>query len=417
MKVALAGVAGLLFLFIGGVSVSSATSITATVSAHPPEYTGRCPAEIRFMGRISVSGPASVQYRFIRSDGAHAPIQAINFDRAGSRPVRTTWTLGGPGLPNYEGWQAIEVVYPQHVTSNKAGFRLRCGDGAPGAGIPGGEMPDLVVEDMKLDESCHVMVRVRNNGPGSIPDEVWTAHRPESSAVYLSINGQRWGGATIWKFDPDRRLRNPGGTAVYRSDLAVGDTAVIKAVIDHTRQVSESDERNNVRSERLSCRGGSGRPAEPGGPVAEDCVSFNPDTATVRHISGEWKIVDGSHWLFSFGGKKAEADRALSIIRRYGCNQSCYVGRPDPSFRYLLAGGGSPAGAMAGEDCVSFNPETTTVQNISGEWKITDGSHWVFSFGGKRAEAEKALSIIRRYGFSRSCYVGRPDPGFSYLRK
>ena len=69
------------------------------------------------------------------------------------------------------------------------------------------------------------------------------------------------------------------------------------------------------------------------------------------------------------------------------------------------------------EDCIPFNPNTTTVKNINGRWKIVDGNHWMFDFGNKKAEAEKAYSIIKKYGFTRSCFVGRPDPSFQYLKK
>jgi len=98
-------------------------------------------------------------------------------------------------------------------------------------------------------------------------------------------------------------------------------------------------------------------------------------------------------------------------------DSSCFVGRPDPSFRYLLVNGNAPQGSMPGEDCVSFNPNTIEVKNIGGRWKIVDGSHWIFDFGDKESEARTALTIIRKYGFTRSCFVGRPNPSFNYLRK
>ncbi len=156
---------------------------------------------------------------------------------------------------------------------------------------------------------------------------------------------------------------------------------------------------------------------QPGPAVQEDCVSFNPNTATVRKIGGRWKVVDGNHWMFDFGSKKNEAYRTLEIIKHYGMNQSCFVGRPDPSFQYMLVSGKSPKGALGGEDCVSFNPNTIQVKEFNGRWKIVDGSHWMFDFGSKKAEAEKAYAIIKKYGFTRSCFVGRPDPSFVYLRK
>jgi len=152
-------------------------------------------------------------------------------------------------------------------------------------------------------------------------------------------------------------------------------------------------------------------------PLKEDCVSFNPQTTTVANVGGRWKIVDGSHWMFDFGNNQAEANRSLAVIRHYRMNQSCFVGRPDPSFQYLLISGQAPQGSMPGEDCVSFNPQTATVANIGGRWKIVDGSHWMFDFGNNQAEAKQSLQIIKHYGFAHSCFVGRPDPSFQYLRR
>jgi hypothetical protein len=46
-----------------------------------------------------------------------------------------------------------------------------------------------------------------------------------------------------------------------------------------------------------------------------------------------------------------------------------------------------------------------------------DGSHWMFDFGNNESEARQLLAIIKKYGFKSSCFVGRPDPIFKYLRK
>ena len=127
--------------------------------------------------------------------------------------------------------------------------------------------------------------------------------------------------------------------------------------------------------------------------------------------------MDGSHWLFDFGDKKSEAERSLNIIKHYHMNQSCFVGRPHPSFSYFLVSGSSPVGAFSGEDCVSFNPATIEVKNMGGRWKIVDGTHWLFDFGAKESEARQAFAIIKKYGFTSSCFVGRPQPSFKYLRK
>ena len=151
--------------------------------------------------------------------------------------------------------------------------------------------------------------------------------------------------------------------------------------------------------------------------VQEDCISFNPESARVAKIRGRWKIVDGNHWLFDFGNKKNEAYKALRIIKHYRMNQSCFVGRPGPSFEYMLVSGNAPTGSVAGEDCLSFNPNRIALKRINGRWKIVDGSHWLFDFGNNKSEAEQAYQIIKKYGFTYSCYVGRPHASFKYLRK
>ena len=288
-KIFLVTLISVLFSFSSSETSYAQPKISAELKAVPESYSGPCPTTIRFDGKITVTHitrpPLKVQYKFIRSDGAFAPVHTINFERDGSKAVNTTWTLGGPGLPTYEGWQAIKVVYPQDVESNRANFKIEC------------------------------------------------------------------------KAEAARE------------------------------------------------------------PLREDCVSFNPDTAEVKQIGGRWKIVDGSHWLFDFGDKKSEAERSLNIIKHYHMNQSCFVGRPHPSFSYFLVSGSSPVGAFSGEDCVSFNPATIEVKNIGGRWKIVDGTHWLFDFGAKESEARQAFAIIKKYGFTSSCFVGRPQPSFKYLRK
>ncbi len=436
--------------------------------------------------------------------------------------------------------------------------------------FPAKRLPDLIVEEIWLDKNCHVVAKLKNQGPGPLPDDVWNVHTPKSAGIYFWKDGKRWGGATIWKLDPSKSLQLPGGTAVYTSNLKVSGKANITGQVDIWNQVVEADENNNRRTEQVICHaiaelapaGGitgipgpgtlapsgdlsvsitgcpsSVRPGQdlgaafkvrgrssfsgpvsgvvidlvlkknalypvpapyavyaagysdgvllkggrenisfngpgwqtvklngsntipadtppgvyylgavidagnkhaelneknnvafckirvkPGpdadqGIVQEDCVPFNPQTTAVRQINGRWKIVDGNHWLFDFGSSKAEADKAHRIIRHYGMNRSCFVGRPDPSFTYMLVNGNAPVGSFPGEDAVSFNPATIEVQQISGRWKIVDGSHWMFDFGASRAEAEQAYRIIKKYGFRYSCFVGRPDASFSYLRR
>lgn len=80
-------------------------------------------------------------------------------------------------------------------------------------------------------------------------------------------------------------------------------------------------------------------------------------------------------------------------------------------------GGRIPPVAAISEDCVSFVPGRLRVENVSGRWKITEGSHWVADFGSNRAAAEQAHAIILRYGFTSQCFVARPNPPMTYWRR
>jgi hypothetical protein len=114
----------------------------------------------------------------------------------------------------------------------------------------------------------------------------------------------------------------------------------------------------------------------------------------------------------------------VGIIKQYKFTSQCFIGRPMPAMQYyLVSGGGSgssnnnkaPSGTFAGQDCISFNPQTTTVQQIGASWKVVDGTHWIIDFGTSQANANKALSIIKKYDFSQICFVGRPNPPMMYF--
>ncbi len=158
-------------------------------------------------------------------------------------------------------------------------------------------------------------------------------------------------------------------------------------------------------------------PSPPTASLSEDCVGFNWQNIEARRINGRWKIVEGSHSIMDFGDNQAEARQALHILKNYRATQQCFVGRPDPSMTYILSEGNTPSGAVSGEDCILFNPDRIQVRRIDGRWKIVEGSHWIMDFGDKQNEARTAFRIIQKYDFTRTCFVGRPGPSMSYLRR
>ena len=63
------------------------------------------------------------------------------------------------------------------------------------------------------------------------------------------------------------------------------------------------------------------------------------------------------------------------------------------------------------EDRLSLNPSNVTAVQINSRWKVVDGSHWIMDFDQKRTAAERAVSVIKHYGLSHVCFVGRPACG------
>jgi hypothetical protein len=149
----------------------------------------------------------------------------------------------------------------------------------------------------------------------------------------------------------------------------------------------------------------------------EECVRFNPADTAMRYERGAWKVGDGVQTLFAFGAGKEEAERALAVIKRYAVDQSCFVGRPRPSFHYMLVNGASPAGSHEGEVCKPFNPPATEVRQVGGSWKVADGDQVLFDFGANKDQADQVLALIRKYGFTHSCMIAPGRIDLVYMRR
>lgn len=223
--------------------------ITATLKADPATYTGTCPGKITFKGSITATEPGRVQYKFIRSDGALAPTETLNFSKPGSKFVSSTWTIG----KDYSGWKAIKVIYPQELESNKANFKIVC--------KAAGAKPDLIVSDIRLIKDCKIQIMLKNIGNGGVPDSAY--HKTQGAGVQMYNGGKPWGGIRLFAIDPSKALKTPGKSISYvwfpgAKNLQLGPGAhTIKVIVDNNNAVAESNEGNNTRTERLVCKGGA----------------------------------------------------------------------------------------------------------------------------------------------------------------
>ena len=97
------------------------------VSVTPQNFSGDCPKRFDFTARITVTGLGTVRYRWIRSDGATAPEQTLNFSTfIRTRTVTSYWELGAAGKNYRNYWKAIEILAPNPMVSERAVFNLSC---------------------------------------------------------------------------------------------------------------------------------------------------------------------------------------------------------------------------------------------------------------------------------------------------
>jgi 2-haloacid dehalogenase len=148
----------------------------------------------------------------------------------------------------------------------------------------------------------------------------------------------------------------------------------------------------------------------------DDRLAIDPKRLQVRQVSGNWTILDGAELVLEFGASRANADRGKAIFEHYGFDRICYVGRPHPPMTYFTVKGHAPSGAMAGEDAVAFDLSGVVAQQSGGSWIVTDGSSRLLDFGASKANALHAVTLLKRYGFTHQCFVGRPNAPMMYFR-
>lgn len=235
-----------------------------------------------------------------------------------------------------------------------------------GATAPLKRLPDLTIDKIYLTKDCRVAVVVKNLGPGSVPDDVWTVHKPKSAGVYLYKNGTGWGGASIWKFDPAKSLKAPGGTATYVSTLHVPGAAAIKAVADLWNVVTEKNEGNNSLQVKLACETETGPCCVAG---KYKGISIDDPACTAGPESGKFTLI-----LKQTGcGSPVQGD---ILDPATGAITSKLKGTITPGPGKCCTLEGRVTGMPGTDDAACVHKvKATLCKNKLGKWYATDGTY------------------------------------------
>ena len=117
---------GLLAAVVPAPAASSTRTVTKVAAVvNPKSWNAPCPATLKFTGTIFVSHhPATVTYRWERSDGAQGQVQTLTINASGEG-VTDTWTLGA-GKEHKRVWEKLHVLTPTGVSSNAASIQVNC---------------------------------------------------------------------------------------------------------------------------------------------------------------------------------------------------------------------------------------------------------------------------------------------------
>lgn len=163
----------LLSAFMGFELSAEVTNVVAKVT--PESFSGKCPTMFTFEAVVVSNSAGKVKVQWKRSDNAVSPVRTLIFREAGKQVLTTTWQLGKAGM-EYEGWQALAVLSPNAMMSNKAVFRMKCDQelavltpvrGEIRRPVPVKECPDPAAIELRfsiVSRSSQFRARVRITG-------------------------------------------------------------------------------------------------------------------------------------------------------------------------------------------------------------------------------------------------------------
>jgi hypothetical protein len=147
--------------------------------------------------------------------------------------------------------------------------------------------------------------------------------------------------------------------------------------------------------------------------TAEDCTHFNPNDLNAGPQGSDYLLSQGGSMHMDRFATLADAQNALLVAQHF--SQQCFVGRSNTRsdrLRYIMEywqGSGHGATWPASEDCLAYDPSTTTITQRSNDFFIEEGvSHSMVQLA-TRSDAKRALMVVRAH--KNECFVGRGSGG------
>jgi hypothetical protein len=95
-------------------------------------------------------------------------------------------------------------------------------------------------------------------------------------------------------------------------------------------------------------------------------------------------------------------------VRDLRLNQIGSIGSPRPILEYWLCDGNPPRGTVLGIRTTPIDLATLRAEHLQGQWCVRDAYRTLCNFGPRQDEAQQAVAVLKRFGFTQVAYLGRP---------
>jgi hypothetical protein len=117
--------------------------------------------------------------------------------------------------------------------------------------VPIAKKPDLMFHGIQQYGVCGIRITIGNKGPGAMPASAYGEGKGVMVTLYDG-NKLLWMRALV-KFDPGRKLQQPGAYIHYVLQLKGGGMHPLTIVLDSRKTLAETNESNNTAKVNLPC--------------------------------------------------------------------------------------------------------------------------------------------------------------------
>ncbi len=142
--------------------------------------------------------------------------------------------------------------------------------------------------------------------------------------------------------------------------------------------------------------------------MPENLTAFDGSRVELVWRDWSWKLVADGAVIKEFGRRESEARQALRLVQGLRLTQHGTVGSPMPVMEYWLSDGHAPIGIASGVRPLAVDPTSLKAEQREGQWVVRDKQRVWFNFGRRGDDAQQALTVMQKYGFTQAAVLGNP---------